>query len=55
MKKSELRRLVSEYKAIRIKLVKVHNNKLKEKLKEIEHKYFHETGRILRSEIKEIT
>jgi hypothetical protein len=55
MKKSELRKFVAEYKEIKIKLVKVQNNKLKEKLKEIEHRYFHETGRIMKSDIKEIT
>jgi hypothetical protein len=55
MNKSELRRLVAEYKEIKIKLAKVHNSKLKEKLKEIEHRYFHETGRIMKHDIKEIT
>ena len=52
MKKSELRRFVAEYKEIKIKLVKVHNNKLKEKLKEIEHRYFHETGKMIKPDIK---
>ena len=51
MNKSELRRLVTEYKQIKIKLTKVHNSKLKE----IEHRYFHETGRIMKHDIKEIT
>ena len=55
MKKSELRRLVAEYKEIKFKLKKSPNKKLKEKLGEIEHRYFHETGRILDSNIKEIT
>ena len=55
MKNSELRRLVSEYKEIKIHLAKSHNNKLNEKLNEIEHKYFHETGRTMKPEIKEIT
>ncbi len=55
MKKSELRKLVAEYKEIKIKLKKSQNKKLKEKLTEIEHRYFHETGRILESYIKEIT
>ena len=53
MKKSELRKLVAEYKEIKIKLGKPQNSKLKEKLGIIEHRYFHETGRILQSDIKE--
>ena len=52
MKKSELRKLVAEYKEIKIKLKKSPNKKLKEKLVEIEHRYFHETGRTLESYIK---
>ena len=55
MKKSELRKLVAEYKEIKIKLKKSQNEKLKEKLREIEHRYFHEIGKILESYIKEIT
>jgi hypothetical protein len=55
MKKSELRKLVSEYKEIQIKLKKSQNTKLKEKLGEIEHRYFHETGRTLEFDFKEIT
>lgn len=55
MKKSELRRLVAEYKEIRIKLVKTPNNELKEKLKELEHRYFHETGSTMKFDFKEIT
>jgi hypothetical protein len=55
MKKSELRRLVAEYKEIKIKLTKVQNNILKEKLGEIEHRYFHETGKTMESDTKEIT
>ena len=55
MKKSEIRRLVAEYKEIKLKIKKVQNKKILEKLKEIEHKYFHETGRIIQSDFKEIT
>jgi len=55
MKKSELRRLVAEYRDINFKLTKLPNKKLKEKLSEIEHRYFHETGRSLEAYIKEIT
>jgi len=55
MKKSELRKLVAEYKEIKIKFTKTQNNKLKEKLKEIEQRYYHETGRLFVSDAKEIT
>lgn len=55
MKNLELRRLVAEYKEIKIKLTKTQNNKLIEQLREIEHRYFHETGRPLKTDIKEIT
>jgi len=55
MKNSELRRLVAKYKEIKIKLIKIQNNKLIEQLREIEHRYFHETGRPLKTDIKEIT
>ena len=55
MKNSELRRLVAEYKEIKIKYIKTPNNNLKEKLKEIEHRYFHETGKPFVSDSKEIT
>ena len=55
MKKSELRRLVSEYHEIKNKLKKTQNKKLNEKLKEIEHRYFHETGRTLLSDIKKFS
>jgi hypothetical protein len=53
MKKSEIRKLVAEYKEIKLK--KIQNKKTLEKLKEIEHRYFHETGRMIRSDFKEIT
>ncbi len=55
MKKSEIRKLVAEYKEIKLKIKKVQNKKILEKLKEIEHRYFHETGRIIQSDFKEIT
>ena len=55
MKNSELRKLVSQYKEIKNKQIKKHVDsfKLAEKLKEIEHRYFHETGRTLKSDLKE--
>jgi len=55
MKKSELRRLVSEYREIKIKLSKSNDEKLIDKLKQIEHRYYHETGRTLKSDLEEIT
>jgi len=55
MKKSEIRKLVAEYKEIKLMIKKAQNKKISEKLKEIEHKYFHETGRTLQSDFKEIT
>ena len=56
MKNSELKKLISLYKDIVIKEKKKHVDsiKLSEKLKEIEHRYFHETGRTLKSDLKEI-
>ena len=54
MKKSEIRRLVAEYKEIKLKIKKVQNKKILEKLNEIEHRYFHETGRTIQSDFKEI-
>lgn len=55
MKKSEIRKLVAEYKEIKLKLKKIQNKKTLEKLKEIKHRYFHETGRMIQSDFKEIT
>jgi len=55
MKNSELKKLVSQYKEIINKQKKKHADvvKLSEKLKEIEHRYFHETGRTLKSDLNE--
>ncbi len=53
MKKSELQKLVAEYK--KIKLKKLKDSKLQDKLGQIEHRYYHETGRILKSDLKGIT
>lgn len=53
MKNSELRKLVLQYhKTIHDKKKKNSNSyKLSEKLKEIEHRYYHETGRTLKSDL----
>ncbi|AJM91391.1 RICH domain-containing protein [Nitrosopumilus piranensis] len=55
MKNSELKKLISQYKEISNKQKKKHtdNFELTKKLKEIEHKYFHETGRTLKSDLEE--
>ena len=55
MKNSELKKLVSQYKEIKEKQKKKHADvfTLSEMLKEIEHGYFHETGRTLKSHLKD--
>ena len=55
MKKSELRRLVTEYKETKLRFSKSNNIKLKEQLKQLEHRYYHETGRTIKSDLEEIT
>lgn len=56
MKNTDLRKLISQYKEIKQKQKKknVDNLKLSEKLKQIEHRYFHETGRTLKSDLSEM-
>ena len=56
MKNSELKKLVSQYKEIKEKQKKKHadNFKLSNILKEIEHRYFHETGRTLKSDLQSV-
>ena len=55
MKKSEFQRLVAEYKETKLKFSKSNNIKLKEQLKQLEHRYYNETGRIIKSDLEEIT
>ena len=55
MKKSELRILVTEYKETKLRFSKLNNVKLKEQLKQLEHRYYHETGRTIKSDLEEIT
>ena len=55
MKKSELRKLIANYKELKLKMKKSQNKKFNEKLGEIEHRYFHETGRQLKFDLEEIT
>ena len=55
MKKTELRKLISQYKEIKQKQKKKNhfdNLRLADTLKQIEHKYFHETGRTLKSDLE---
>ena len=54
MKNSELEKLISQYKETKIKQKKKNsdNLELSEKLKEIEHRYYHETGRTLKSDLE---
>ena len=51
MKKSELRGLIAQYKRLKLQIKKknVHQDKILEKIKEIEHRYFHETGNFIDS------
>jgi hypothetical protein len=47
MKKSEIRRLVAEWRDLKRRSI---NHDLSDKLKEIEHRYYHETGKKLEEE-----
>nr|AIF09366.1 hypothetical protein [uncultured marine thaumarchaeote KM3_36_B08] len=47
MKKSEIRRLVAKWRELK---QRSRNHDLSEKLKEIEHRYYHETGKKLEEE-----
>ena len=55
MKNSELNKLVSQYKEIKQKQKKKHADsfRLAQILKELERRYFHETGRTLKSDLNE--
>lgn len=54
MKGSELKRLVEEYKALKSKSAKLpYSHKTQQKLEEIEHRYFHETGQTLKSALEQ--
>ena len=52
MKKSELKKLIAEYRTLRSKSKKdsSYNPKMQDKLKELEQRYFHETGRKIESD-----
>ena len=55
MKKSELRKLIVEYKEIKLKSKKSKDKKLYEKMSQIEHRYYHEIGRMLKDDLEDIT
>jgi len=55
MKKSELRKLIEEYKRLKSQSNKKqisYNQKTSDKLKELKHRYFHETGQDIESDLK---
>ena len=56
MKNSELKKMISEYLEIKNRLKKryLDSSKLSHRAKEIEHRYFHETGRILKSDLDKL-
>jgi len=49
MKSSDLKKLVQEYQTLRSKQAKSYQHKTQERLKELEHQYYHETGNDLGS------
>ncbi|HWP78185.1 MAG TPA: hypothetical protein VNL34_00865 [Candidatus Nitrosotenuis sp.] len=51
MKKSELKRLVEEYKLLKSKKPNKYN-KAEKRLRQITQRYFHETGRSLESDLE---
>lgn len=51
MKNSEMRKLVQEYRTLKAKSIKKKDLRISERLKEIEHRYYHETGEALKDEI----
>lgn len=55
MKNSDIRKLISQYKETIIKQKKKNADsfRLSERLKELEHRYYHETGRTLKSDLKD--
>ena len=55
MKKSELRKLVAEYKETKLRFSKSNNVRLMQQLKQLEHRYYHETGKTIKSDLEEIT
>lgn len=56
MKNSDLKKLILQYFETKQKMKRrdASTFRLSEQLKEIEHRFFHETGRTLKSEIKDL-
>jgi len=54
LKGSELKKLIAEYRETKIKIRKSYQKRYAEKLEEIKHRYYHETGRTLESDYKDI-
>ncbi|WKT57435.1 hypothetical protein QVH35_08550 [Candidatus Nitrosotenuis chungbukensis] len=55
MKKSELKKLVSNYRDLKLKISRrnlPHDHTLSEKLDGIKHRYFHETGSDIEYDLK---
>ncbi|QLH08831.1 hypothetical protein [Candidatus Nitrosotenuis sp. DW1] len=55
MKKSELKKLVSDYQDLKLKISRrnlPYDHALSEKLDEIKHRYFHETGNDIEYDLK---
>ena len=55
MKKSELRKLIIEYRTLCSKSKKdlSYKHKMQDKLKELDRRYFHETGREIESDLEQ--
>ena len=54
MRKSKIRKLISEYKNLKAKYDQKgssQNQKMVDKLQELEHRYFHETGRNITADL----
>ena len=54
MKKSELQKLVAEYRETKLRFSKSSNVRLKEQLKQLEYRYYHETDKTIKSDLEEI-
>ena len=50
-----MRKIIAEYKKTELKSKKLKYKKLQVKLDQIGHRYYHETGRMLKSDLEDIT
>jgi hypothetical protein len=53
MKKSEIRRLVSEYSSLKSKYRKTNDQKISQRMAQLRHHYYHETGREFESDLRQ--